>query len=35
LSTNIPVLAAPFDNLKAGLPALVRDSSPPKSVGAT
>jgi RND family efflux transporter MFP subunit len=35
LSPDIPVLAAPFDNLKAGLPALVRGSTPSKSAGAT
>ena len=35
LPPNIPVLAAPFDNLKAGAPALVRASVPSKSAGAT
>jgi RND family efflux transporter MFP subunit len=35
LPPNIPILAAPFDNLKAGAPALVRAPSAPKSAGAT
>lgn len=35
LSPEIPVLAAPFDNLKAGLPALVRAAAPTKSAGAS
>ncbi|HSS70278.1 MAG TPA: efflux RND transporter periplasmic adaptor subunit, partial [Casimicrobiaceae bacterium] len=35
LPPNIPVLAAPFDNLKAGAPALVRASTPSKSAGTT
>ena len=35
LPTDIPVLAAPFDNLKAGAPALVRASVPPKPTGTT
>jgi RND family efflux transporter MFP subunit len=33
LSSDIPVLAAPFDNLKAGAPALVRAPAAPKSAG--
>ena len=35
LPPGIPVLAAPFDNLKAGAPALVRAPTAPKSAGAT
>ena len=35
LSPNIPILAAPFDNLKAGLPALVRAPTTSKSAGDT
>ena len=35
LPANVPVLAAPFDNLKAGAPALVRASVPPKPTGTT
>jgi membrane fusion protein (multidrug efflux system) len=35
LPPNIPILAAPFDNLKAGAPALVRAPSAPKSAGTT
>ena len=35
LPANVPILAAPFDNLKAGAPALVRAPSAPKSAGAT
>jgi len=35
LPPNIPILAAPFDNLKAGAPALVRASTPSKSAGTT
>jgi membrane fusion protein (multidrug efflux system) len=35
LPPDVPILAAPFDNLKAGAPALVRAPSAPKSVGAT
>jgi membrane fusion protein (multidrug efflux system) len=34
LSQGIPVLAAPFDNLKAGAPALVRAATSPKAAGA-
>jgi RND family efflux transporter MFP subunit len=34
LSPGIPVLAAPFDNLKAGAPALVRAATSPKAPGA-
>jgi membrane fusion protein (multidrug efflux system) len=34
LPPDVPVLAAPFDNLKAGAPALVRASLSPKSAGA-
>lgn len=34
LDPGIPVLAAPFDNLKAGAPALVRAGAPPKTAGA-
>jgi len=34
LDPNLPILAAPFDNLKAGTPALVRAATPPKPVGA-
>ena len=34
LPSDIPILAAPFDNLKAGAPALVRAPSAPKSAGA-
>jgi membrane fusion protein (multidrug efflux system) len=35
LPPDIPILAAPFDNLKAGAPALVRASTVPKSAGAS
>ena len=35
LPADVPVLAAPFDNLKAGAPALVRASVPPKPTGTT
>ena len=35
LPPDVPILAAPFDNLKAGAPALVRAPSAPKSAGAT
>jgi membrane fusion protein (multidrug efflux system) len=35
LSPGIPVLAAPFDNLKAGAPALVRAATSPKAAGAS
>jgi len=35
LPADVPVLAAPFDNLKVGLPALVRASTPTKSAGTT
>jgi membrane fusion protein (multidrug efflux system) len=35
LSPDTPILAAPFDNLKAGAPALVRAPSAPKSAGAS
>ncbi len=38
LDPSIPILAAPFDNLKQGAPALVRASNPPnlpRSVGAS
>lgn len=35
LPPGLPVLAAPFDNLKAGAPALVRASTLSKSAGAT
>src|SRR5215831_16063762 len=35
LPAEIPVLAAPFDNLKAGAPALVRAAVPPKPAGTT
>ena len=34
LPPDVPILAAPFDNLKAGAPALVRASLLPKSAGA-
>jgi membrane fusion protein, multidrug efflux system len=34
LSPGIPILAAPFDNLKAGAPALVRAATSPKAAGA-
>jgi RND family efflux transporter MFP subunit len=34
LSPGTPVLAAPFDNLKAGAPALVRAATSPKAAGA-
>ncbi|TMH05021.1 MAG: efflux RND transporter periplasmic adaptor subunit [Betaproteobacteria bacterium] len=34
LSPGVPVLAAPFDNLKAGAPALVRAATSPKAAGA-
>ena len=34
LSPGIPVLAAPFDNLKAGAPALVRAATSTKAAGA-
>jgi membrane fusion protein, multidrug efflux system len=33
LPPDVPILAAPFDNLKAGAPALVRAPSAPKSAG--
>jgi RND family efflux transporter MFP subunit len=35
LPPDVPVLAAPFDNLKVGLPALVRAAAPAKSAGTT
>ncbi len=35
LPPDIPILAAPFDNLKAGAPALVRAPSAPRSAGAS
>jgi RND family efflux transporter MFP subunit len=35
LPPDVPILAAPFDNLKAGAPALVRASLLPKSAGAS
>jgi membrane fusion protein (multidrug efflux system) len=35
LPPDVPILAAPFDNLKAGAPALVRAPSAPKSAGAS
>lgn len=35
LSPTYPILAAPFDNLKVGMPALVRAANPPKPVGAS
>jgi len=35
LPPDAPILAAPFDNLKAGAPALVRAPSAPKSAGAS
>jgi RND family efflux transporter MFP subunit len=35
LARDIPILAAPFDNLKAGAPALVKASTQSKSVGTT
>ena len=35
LPADVPILAAPFDNLKAGAPALVRASLLPKSAGAS
>jgi len=35
LSPDIPILAAPFDNLKAGLPAVVRAPTTTKSAGNT
>ncbi|OLC69156.1 MAG: hypothetical protein AUH79_02100, partial [Betaproteobacteria bacterium 13_1_40CM_4_64_4] len=35
LPADAPILAAPFDNLKAGAPALVRASLLPKSAGAS
>jgi RND family efflux transporter MFP subunit len=35
LPADIPILAAPFDNLKAGLPALVRAATTSKSAGNT
>jgi multidrug efflux pump subunit AcrA (membrane-fusion protein) len=35
LPPDVPILAAPFDNLKAGAPALVRAPSVPKSAGTT
>jgi membrane fusion protein (multidrug efflux system) len=35
LAPGIPILAAPFDNLKPGLPALVRAANLPRSVGAS
>jgi membrane fusion protein (multidrug efflux system) len=34
LAPGVPVLAAPFDNLKAGAPALVRAVTSPKAAGA-
>ena len=34
LPPGIPILAAPFDNLKAGAPALVRSATSPKAAGA-
>ena len=34
LQPGIPILAAPFDNLKAGAPALVRAATLPKTAGA-
>lgn len=35
LGPGVQILAAPFDNLKAGAPALVRTAGPPKSAGAS
>src|SRR5271169_2162981 len=35
LNPSYPILAAPFDNLKAGAPALVRAATLPKSAGAS
>jgi hypothetical protein len=35
LPPGIPILAAPFDNLKAGAPALVRAAVPSKPAGTT
>jgi hypothetical protein len=35
LPPEVPVLAAPFDNLKIGLPALVRAATPTKAAGTT
>lgn len=35
LPPGVPILAAPFDNLKAGAPALVRAPGAPKSAGAS
>jgi membrane fusion protein (multidrug efflux system) len=35
LPADVPILAAPFDNLKAGAPALVRASATSKSAGTT
>jgi membrane fusion protein (multidrug efflux system) len=35
LNPAYPILAAPFDNLKAGMPALVRAATLPKSAGAS
>jgi multidrug efflux pump subunit AcrA (membrane-fusion protein) len=35
LPAGVPVLAAPFDNLKVGLPALVRAATPTKAAGAS
>ena len=35
LNPTYPILAAPFDNLKAGAPALVRAATSPKSAGAS
>jgi membrane fusion protein, multidrug efflux system len=35
LPLDVPVLAAPFDNLKVGLPALVRAATPAKAAGTT
>jgi RND family efflux transporter MFP subunit len=35
LAPDVPILAAPFDNLKVGAPALVRAPSAPKSAGAS
>ena len=35
LPRDVPILAAPFDNLKAGAPALVRNATPSKAAGTT
>jgi membrane fusion protein (multidrug efflux system) len=35
LNPTYPILAAPFDNLKVGAPALVREATLPKSAGAS